>query len=454
MEILEIEEVQTAPKTELAPIERAALALESSKTEQHLMALATKHQSITVVKDKAGREQAHGAYMEVMRARTAVDKAAKDAREDATKFSKAVIAEAARLVAIVEPEEARLKEARDAWDAEQARIKAEAEARERARVLAITERIAAIKSYVVLANNCRAAARIQELQDKLAYLSMEGFEEFEAEALAAMQWASGKVEEILACKLGEEATAAAEKAEQERVKAEQKAEAEKLAFQRRLMEEERAAIQADLDAKAAMQREEQDRLKAEADAAEAKVRAAAEALALERAEFERQKAELEAKAKPVEQVEPMLTEAARLVDMVSGVGGSDEKFDGPFFPFTDKAPEPEPVASEAPMAANWVGARAPVASAIVLAVAEIQLHPNGAPMYSTTTFRDDGKPIMLDESGRRSVFCDVDEEPTNDAPRAPVASAIVLAVAEFWSTDNKTAARWITERAAEIESLQ
>lgn len=41
-----------------------------------------------------------------------------------------------------------------------------------------------------------------------------------------------------------------------------------------------------------------------------------------------------------------------------------------------------------------------------------------------------------------------------EGPRAPVASAIVLAVAEFWHTDTKTAARWITERAAEIESLR
>ena len=396
MEILDIEEVQTAPKTELAPIERAAIALESSKTEQHLKTLATKHASITVVKDNAGREQAHGAYMEVMRARTAVDKAAKDAREDATKFSKAVIAEAARLVAIVEPEEARLKEARDAWDAEQARIKAEAEARERARVLAITERIAAIKNYVVLASSCRTAARIQELQDKLAYLSMEGFEEFEAEALAAMQWASGKVEEILACKLGEEATAAAEKAEQERVKAEQKAEAEKLAFQRRLMEEERAAIQADLDAKAAMQREEQERLKAEADAAEAKVRAAAEAMAAERAEldrmraeFERQKTELEAKSKPAEPI---------------------------FHARAATEPLPPVVTEAAPV----VTETAPVAAAAV---------------------QCDGQ-------------CGDAETVHTHLPTAPVASAIVLAVAEFWDTDNKTAARWITERAAEIESLQ
>ena len=54
------------------------------------------------------------------------------------------------------------------------------------------------------------------------------------------------------------------------------------------------------------------------------------------------------------------------------------------------------------------------------------------------------------------VACANGEEATEkpEAPRAPVASAIVLAVAEFWHTDNKTAARWITERAAEIESLQ
>ena len=39
-------------------------------------------------------------------------------------------------------------------------------------------------------------------------------------------------------------------------------------------------------------------------------------------------------------------------------------------------------------------------------------------------------------------------------PHAPAASAIVLAVAEFWHTDTKTATRWIVERAAEIEALK
>ena len=232
MEILDIEEVQTAPKTELAPIERASLALESSKTEQHLNALATKHASITVVKDKAGREQAHGAYMEVMRARTAVDKAAKDAREDATKFSKAVIAEAARLVAIVEPEEARLKAARDAWDEEQARIKAEAEAKERARVLTITERIAAIKSYVVLANNCRTSERVAELQTKLAGVELLDFEEFADEAAMAHSYATHHLHTVFADRQAQEAEAARIKAEQEAEAARLKAEREELARQR------------------------------------------------------------------------------------------------------------------------------------------------------------------------------------------------------------------------------
>lgn len=47
--------------------------------------------------------------------------------------------------------------------------------------------------------------------------------------------------------------------------------------------------------------------------------------------------------------------------------------------------------------------------------------PNGAPMFSTTTFKDNGEPIMLDDQGKRSVFCDLndDMEPEPAVP-APV----------------------------------
>ena len=44
--------------------QRAALALNTSQTEAHLLALAAKHAGITEIKDQAGRQQAHGAAME------------------------------------------------------------------------------------------------------------------------------------------------------------------------------------------------------------------------------------------------------------------------------------------------------------------------------------------------------------------------------------------------------
>ena len=74
------------------------------------------------------------------KARTAVVNAAKE-RADATASAGRVIAEEARLVALIEPEEIRLKALRDAYDAEQERIKREAAQREKARIDAITERI-------------------------------------------------------------------------------------------------------------------------------------------------------------------------------------------------------------------------------------------------------------------------------------------------------------------------
>lgn len=49
----------------------------------------------------------------------------------------------------------------------------------------------------------------------------------------------------------------------------------------------------------------------------------------------------------------------------------------------------------------------------------VQTYDNGAPMYSTTTFKDNGQPIMLDKDGKRSVFCDIADDcgPTDDGAR-------------------------------------
>src|ERR1044072_569104 len=93
---------------QLTVIERAALALGADEGEKQLIALAGKYTDITDIRNPAGRTQCHAAAMELGNARIAVDKTGKAAREDANAFQKAVIAEVARRVAIIKPEEDRL----------------------------------------------------------------------------------------------------------------------------------------------------------------------------------------------------------------------------------------------------------------------------------------------------------------------------------------------------------
>ena len=223
-DIMEIE-LLDEPSTELTVQARAAVALSSSKTRQDLMVMAAKSAHLVEIKNKAARDEIHGAAMALVGARTAISKTGKAARDDATKFSKAVIAEEASLIAITEPEEKRLLALRDAWDEVVAAERAAREAAERTRIMAITERIAGIRQYVELAASCRTAARIHELQSKLASVSLEGFEEFADEAAVAHADAMKRVEALLVEKhLAEQ--------EQERIKAEQAAAAAKLATER------------------------------------------------------------------------------------------------------------------------------------------------------------------------------------------------------------------------------
>lgn len=223
---------------------RAELALNSSKTESDLKALAIKNVTITQVIDKAGRQQAHGAAMELRTARLEVKKLSEFTREDAVQFGKACIAVEKRLIAIIEPEENRLIGLRDAWDNEQERIKAKAEADERARITAIHERISEIRSFSALASQCRTAARVAEFLDKLQAIDMSGFEEFSEEAAAVHLATVSGVKFIHDEKVTEEAERARAKAEQEaEAAALAKAKAE-LAANRAELEKERAELAA------------------------------------------------------------------------------------------------------------------------------------------------------------------------------------------------------------------
>ena len=257
--------------TTLPPEARAAIAMESTATEQYLIGLATAHTGITEAKDKAGRDQAHRAAMQLMQARLAVEKTADDAKADAKRFVAGINSECARLVAIVKQEEVRLKGVRDEWDSEQARIKeTEAEAK-RKRIEALNQRIAAIRDIGNRAMRCATSEQAQAIASELDAVDFEGMDEFEADA----QYAHGEATETCSAVIerlqSAEQTArdlerhrrelAAAKAEADaalaelaRIRAEERAKAER---------EARELVDAERRAEAARQHAEIEALKAE-----------------------------------------------------------------------------------------------------------------------------------------------------------------------------------------------
>ena len=162
MDTVTTETTKTTDIALLPPDGRARIALGSTKTEADLKAMVEETSYITEIKDKAGREQAHTAGMKLKNARIAVEKTGKDARDDANAFSKAVIAEEKRLIAITEPEEKRVFGLRDAYDK---KIEEEKRAAQ-ARILSIRNKIEGIRQIPMTmfgASSERIAEEIQLL---------------------------------------------------------------------------------------------------------------------------------------------------------------------------------------------------------------------------------------------------------------------------------------------------
>ena len=280
-------ELLDEPSTALTVTARAAIALSSEKTRQDLQALVAKSANIREVKNAAGRDEAHGAAMALVRARTTITKTGKAAREDAAAFQKAVIAEERSLLAITEAEEQRLIGLRDAWDSARAAEKAEAERIELERITKIHLRIADIREAGNLALQCRTSAMVQGLIDKMTSTVLEGFDEFLEEAQTVRASTTERMREICVSKRLEED-------ERARIKAEQEAEAVRLAAERADIERQRKEA-AEAERIAAQERAEQEaKAKAARDAAEAAAKALRDAeakrLADERAAFEAEQA--------------------------------------------------------------------------------------------------------------------------------------------------------------------
>jgi hypothetical protein len=136
-------------KKELVPVSvRAAKALAMQDRETELVELAASTADITAITNPDGYKQVRSARLVLKNLRVDIQNAGKQAREDATAFQKAVIAEEKRLIKLIEPEETRLEALEVAED----------------------ERIAAVKQAEIDAEAARqanAAAEIARQQEEL-----------------------------------------------------------------------------------------------------------------------------------------------------------------------------------------------------------------------------------------------------------------------------------------------
>lgn len=299
----------TTQLTALPPVERAIVALSFETVKAEVSKLATKYADITAISNKAGRDQAHAAAMTLKNRRVEIQRRAKEVREDAVAFQKAVIAKGDELAALIEPEEQRLLALRDAWDAEQEQIKREAAEAEQRRKAWHESQVAGIRGVVLSA----AGVSPERLRELIAELDLiEPSEKLHAEYAPAVARAKAETLDKLRAILAE---AEAREAEQARIKAEQEAEAARLAAER----EELARLRAEADERqriadeqaAEAHRIEEAKL-AEERAAIARQREQQEAENLARQmELDRQAAEIRAQQEAARKAQEAAAEAER-----------------------------------------------------------------------------------------------------------------------------------------------
>lgn len=278
---------------ELTVIDRARKALSFDQTKAQLAELAKQSERIVEITNAAGREECHAAAMALTKQRTTITQTGKAARDDANKFSAAVIAAEKELLGIITPEEIRLRGLRDRWDADRAAEKQAAIDAENARVAGIQARIQEFKDRPMVAAGCGSSS----IADVICVTELEpvddSFAEFAPQAQVAKEEALAKLREM-------HTKAVASEAEAKRIADEQAAAAEQLRKDREELERLRAEAaerQAKADAEAKAAREEADRLariERERQAEEQLAKLAAEAAARrqqEEAEREQLRAE-------------------------------------------------------------------------------------------------------------------------------------------------------------------
>jgi hypothetical protein len=293
--------------TALAPAMRAAIALDSARHRKELADLVKKSAGIVAVLNGDARDEAHRAGMVLKNARVNIQRRGKEAREDATAFGKAVIAEEKTLVDLILPEEARVLRLRDEWDAQ---VEAERQAKvaaERARVDRLQYRIAEIRTLPALMTGKSAEEIGCEIYRLATNIPGASFEEFEEQAKAARLEALDKLAKMETEQRGVEIRQESARQEAERQRLDQEAEAARLKAER----EELARLRAEQQAQLAAERAEAERIRKLEDEARAfKLQQEREelerqnaAMRLERAKLAEQQAAIDASRRAAEEAE-------------------------------------------------------------------------------------------------------------------------------------------------------
>lgn len=136
--------------------QQAEQALKFAETRDKLLSLAAESGRITEITNTAGYQECHARRMVLKSTRIEIQKTGKDARDDAVKYQKAIIAKEKELIDIIEPEERRLQDLQDAVDQAKEREKQAKEQAERDRVAAINDRFVELRGLPLKAVNAAA----------------------------------------------------------------------------------------------------------------------------------------------------------------------------------------------------------------------------------------------------------------------------------------------------------
>ena len=257
---------------ELTVNERAKKALSIDHTEKELTSLAAKFSDVAEISNDDDYSLVKGACREFQKVRVSIEKAGKAARDDANKFSKAVLAEQKRLLNIIVPEEDRLKALRKEVDERAVREAAEKLKKEEERVDNIKHKIEFdIRGPV---NNMfgKSSAELETyLADVTAIpITKEEYQEFFDNAVIAKNASIAKLSAAIAEKKELEELRAAQE-EQEKRQAEEQAridaENEKIRLAQEAIDKEKREIAAkklaEAEAAAKKLKEENEKLERE-----------------------------------------------------------------------------------------------------------------------------------------------------------------------------------------------